>query len=166
MAAYAASVTSPLRKAIKLGEDTVMYRGTVDVTNYNTTLAEITAITGKFRDGNPTVIMDGISSNGFLVRWDTSSKAVKAYYPTAAAAAHDHDFVVQSSGAIGTNMEIGLSADADTATLEGGTGITAARTLSDNSPIASDGAVTAAAGTEVATDVDVGEVGFIAIGLR
>jgi hypothetical protein len=41
---------------------------------------------------------------------------------------------VQASGAIGTNMEIGLSADAATATLEGGTGITAERVLATNNP--------------------------------
>ena len=47
----------------------------------------------------------------------------------------DINFVVQSSGAIGSNMEIGLSADANTASLQGGTGITAARTLdTDTTP--------------------------------
>lgn len=39
---------------------------------------------------------------------------------------------VNSSGAIGANMELGLSADANTATLEGGTGVTGVRTLLTN----------------------------------
>jgi hypothetical protein len=43
---------------------------------------------------------------------------------------------VESSGAIGTNMEIGLSGDVGTATLEGGVGITAQRVLNgDTNPI-------------------------------
>lgn len=40
-------------------------------------------------------------------------------------------FQVNASGAIGSNMEIGLSANAATATVEGGTGITAARLLNE-----------------------------------
>jgi hypothetical protein len=46
-------------------------------------------------------------------------------------------FTVQSAGAIGSNMEVGLSADSAAATFEGGTGITAARTLTSTSPVGS-----------------------------
>jgi hypothetical protein len=43
-------------------------------------------------------------------------------------------FEVQSSGAIGSSMEVGLSANTNSATFEGGTGITALRTLTTTSP--------------------------------
>lgn len=44
-------------------------------------------------------------------------------------------FTVEASGAIGTNMEVGLSADSAAATFEGGTGITAQRVLTTTSPV-------------------------------
>lgn len=83
MAAYAATVTSPMRKPIKIGSDLVCYRGAVNVTNYNPTLAEITGITGKFKD-DPTVLLGGVTDEGYLVTWDESAKAVKAFYPSVA----------------------------------------------------------------------------------
>lgn len=46
-----------------------------------------------------------------------------------------HAFVVESDGSIGTNMEVGLSANTDAATFEGGTGITAQRNLTATSPV-------------------------------
>lgn len=57
-------------------------------------------------------------------------------------------FTVEASGAIGSNMEIGLSADAASATVEGGTGITAQRTLTTTSPVG----VPTLTGTAVAID--------------
>ena len=112
MAAYAATVTSPLRKPMKIGNDTIVYYGTVDITNYNTTLAEITGITGKFRDGAPIVVLSGMTDNNYGVTWISASKSIKAFE------------------------------DNENATY-----------LADQ------------AFGEVATDVDVGAVGFIAIGL-
>lgn len=159
MSAYASSVTSTMIKAVKV--DSVkgigLFVGQCDITNYNSTLVEITAITGKFR--TMLTVVAGVSDNGYLVQWDSSDEAFKAYYPVTA---HAHDFKVESSGTIGSNMTLGLSSDSNSATLEGGSGITAPRTLSTSSPVQ---AATASAGSEVANDVDVGEVEFIAYGL-
>lgn len=83
MAAYAATVTLTDTTSHRLIPGLRIVMGTVDVTNYNTTLAEITDITKHFRDA-PTVLLGGISDNGFLVAWNSSSKAVKAWYPTIA----------------------------------------------------------------------------------
>ncbi len=44
-------------------------------------------------------------------------------------------FTVEASGAIGTNMEVGLSADSAAATFEGGVGVTAQRVLTTTSPV-------------------------------
>ena len=82
MAAYAATVTTTERTN-RLGRGVGLLRGKVDVTNYNQTGAEITGITNQFHGGDPTVILDSLSDNGYLVRWNHTDKAVHAFYPTA-----------------------------------------------------------------------------------
>lgn len=172
MAAYAAAVTLPDLVAKKVASTGLgILRGSVNVTNYNQTLAEITDITGRFRSA-PTVILENVSSNGYLVRWDTAAKSIKAYYPTnavtPAGTISKPTFTVEAAGAIGTNMEVGLSVDTAAATFEGGTGITAQRVLTTTSPVGTPTftgtAVVAGAGTQVASDVDLGTVAFIALG--
>ena len=118
MAAYAAAVTSDMLRAVKVDQVTGigMFSGRCDVTNYNTTVAEITDITGKFVN-DPLSVVAGVSDNGYIVQWDKTDKGFKAYYPT---------------------------------------------NSSDQTPTAD---IAAAAATEVATDVDVGEVDFVAYGL-
>lgn len=118
MAAYAATVTSPLRHAVKVDnlDGVGLYFGRVDVTNYNQTVAEISDITGKFKN-DPTVVLDPISSEGYGVRWNPTSKSIEAFYGVAA---------------------------------------------SDQTPTAD---IDAGPFTEVATDVDVGEVNFVAYGI-
>lgn len=78
MAAYAATVTSTLRKPIKIGSSMGIYHGQVNLTNYNSTLAEITDITGKFQS-DPVVLIDGISESGFGCHWDPTAKSIKAF---------------------------------------------------------------------------------------
>ncbi len=118
MAAYAATVTSLMKRAVKVDQVTGigMFVGKCDVTNYNTTVAEITAITGKFRNLMQ-VICTTISDNGYACRFDATDLGFKAYYPT---------------------------------------------NISDQTPTAD---IVAAAALEVATDVDVGVVEFVAYGL-
>ena len=118
MAAYAATVTALMKRAVKVDQVTGigMYVGKCDVTNYNTTVTEITGITGKFRNLLQ-VICSSISDNGYLLRWDATDKGFKAYYPT---------------------------------------------DVSDQTPTAD---IVAAAASEVANDVDVGIVEFVAYGL-
>ena len=115
MAAYAATVTSTMRKPTRIAAAMAIYHGQVNLTNYNTTAAEITGITGKFR-ADPIVLMSGVSESGYVCHWDPTDKSIKAFYPTIA---------------------------------------------SDQTPTAD---IIAAPGTEVANDVDVGLVYFVAFG--
>jgi hypothetical protein len=65
-------------------------------------------------------------------------------------------------------MEIGLSADAASATVEGGTGISTARTLTTTSPVGTPTLTgTAAAMTEVTASTDLSSVvvEFFAVGI-
>lgn len=71
-------------------------------------------------------------SSGYIIETDLTNKKLLVFYM----ASHRHNFIVQAAGTIGTSMNIGLSADVDTATLEGDVGITALRTLSTTSPVA------------------------------
>lgn len=79
MAAYAQTTTIDQRVPFKVpGQPGYkMLTGSINLTNYNATLAEITAITGKFKS-TPRVVLDGVSSGGHLVQWVPASKAVKA----------------------------------------------------------------------------------------
>lgn len=80
MAAYAATVSIDQRRPAPLTlERDAIVTGTIDVTNYNTTLAELTTITGFFRSLKR-VVITGVSDNGYAGRWDATAKAVKCYY--------------------------------------------------------------------------------------
>lgn len=112
MAAYAATVTLNTRVSHRLVPGLRIVAGEINITNYNTTVAEITDITKHFRN-TPTVILGGVSSGGYVVNWDTSDKGVKAWYPTdetgvnadrvAAEAATDDTVGTVSFIAIGTD---------------------------------------------------------------
>lgn len=71
-------------------------------------------------------------------------------------------FEVQAGGAIGADMEIGLSANADSATVEGGTGILALRTLQATAPnvLGSAGAFTAG---KIPKLVEIGTIGLVGL---
>jgi hypothetical protein len=90
MAAYATTTTLDYPKVKKLGAagGLAFISGIVNITNYNqTTLAEITAITGKFRTGAINVVCSGVSDGAVkqLVRWDATSKSFRCYVPTTGA---------------------------------------------------------------------------------
>ena len=70
--AYTAAVTLTDRKPVPIGNGLHILRGSVDVTSYNSTRAEITGITKYFRD-TPTVLLGGSTDNGYLAAWETSS---------------------------------------------------------------------------------------------
>lgn len=55
--------------------------GLATLSNYNQTLAEITGITGKFLNGAPRVFPNGVSSLGYVIKWDSTGKAFKAFKP-------------------------------------------------------------------------------------
>lgn len=86
MAAYASSVAlldnGPIRSA---NTRLKTIRGTLTISNYNQTLAEITGIT-KYFTGTPTVILGGVFSGGNHVgQWVAASKSVKAWVTTTGA---------------------------------------------------------------------------------
>ena len=79
MAAYAATVSLADRIGQKLaGTPLRVLRGSVNITNYNPTLAEITGITQHFRS-TPTVILGAVSTNGYACSWIPASKSIKCW---------------------------------------------------------------------------------------
>jgi len=80
MAAYASSATikSPTIEKLMVFGSLAMVRGLVTVSNYNSTLAEVTAITKFFKD-NPLVILGGVSSIGYIGHWVDASKSIKCW---------------------------------------------------------------------------------------
>lgn len=164
MAAYAATVTPTFPTVQKLAQGGMgLFGGSVAISNYNSTLAEVTGITLKFK-ATPDVICDGVSTNGYLVRWVKASKAFKCFYPSKAIAAHAHDLLVKGSAPAGIDEPIGVEGT-DTLAKNAATDRTIAGAASDTKGgVISGGAVSAQAGTEVANDVDVGSVNFLAFG--
>ena len=84
-------------------------------------------------------VIDSITFNhgedGYVFKYDFTNQKVMAYSATPGGTISKPTFTVEASGSIGSNMEIGLSADAASATVEGGSGISAARTLTTTSPV-------------------------------
>ncbi len=80
MAAYAASVSSLMKGGLKVNDvvGMIAYAGRVNITNYNTTLAEIVGISGKMT-GIISVVA-GVTDSGFILQWVAASKSFKAYY--------------------------------------------------------------------------------------
>ena len=57
--------------------------GTVDLTNYNSTNVEITALNEMFGGRAPKkLILSAVSDNGYLGLWNESVGTIKAYTPT------------------------------------------------------------------------------------
>ena len=87
MAAFAQTTTLDQRIPFKVpGQPGYkMVTGSINITNYNATTTEITAITGLFKTGAPRVIVSGVSSNGSIITWVASTKTIKAYVPSTGA---------------------------------------------------------------------------------
>lgn len=78
MAAYAYSATVDIPAAIPIGIKGVhILTGSIDITNYNSTNAEVTEITGSFGT-LLTVIPAAVTDNGYAVSWTGTS--FKAWY--------------------------------------------------------------------------------------
>lgn len=114
-----------------------------------------------------TVIGGNSASGGYKAHYDTVNKKIMVFRQaglTPAGTLSKPTFTVEASGAIGTNMEVGLSADSAAATFEGGTGITAQRTLTTTSPVGTPTftgtAVSAGALAEVAGSVNLSSLTF------
>lgn len=157
MAAYAATVTLSVPHVIKgIGPLGVLF-GSVSISNYNGTLAEITDITGAFK-GAPVVIPNGVSSNGYLVKWDPTGLAFKCYYPTKA--------ITPAGSVAAGNIAVATGTAGDAVTNNAGTlNSVGGQDVAVAAQAFTGTAVTAQAGTEVATDVNVGIVQFVAFGI-
>jgi len=143
MADYAATVTTPLKKCERISRSMGILAGKYNLTNYNTTLIQQTAITKYFATGGVAgftggiiaVVPSGVSDNGHSMVWDYATGAFKAYKPTN---------IVVSGSATGASVTLLLTENS----------IAAAST---------EGSVVAAA-TEASADDDCGEISFVAIG--
>lgn len=90
MAAYATTTTVKGKKAAKVAPNLAVITGQVALSNYNSTLAEITGITKNFRSLHS--VVGAISSNNKICTWIAASKAFKCYVPnTGAEVANDQD---------------------------------------------------------------------------
>ena len=129
--------------------------------------------------GFPTsvVFVDPIPSTGYVPEYDYTNSKLIVYRSAGLTPAGTNSvptstkptFTVAASGAIGTNMEVGLSVDTAGATFEGGVGITAERILTTTSPVGTPTigaptftgtAVAAAALVEVSNAVDLSLITF------
>jgi hypothetical protein len=142
MTAYTATVTLDSRPG-RLGNSPFgVVGGTCNLSNYNQTLAELTTITKAFLpSGLLRVVADGLSSNGYAVKWDTTGKAFKAYYTAT-------PLLTTASGSVSHAM--GVTASSGTLISD------AIYTGVVGGP--------AAALTECASDVNVGTFNFMIVG--
>ena len=160
MAAYAATVTLAQRSAAKFGNGGFkQVSGSVAISNYNQTAAEITGITGEFRSTKFTVVCDGISSGGYLVRWSAADKAFKAYSAAGTFAAPVVS--IKGSQAAGTALQITPDTNGAVLGKTTATDLTVpGATFGIAAPVFTPGAP-----TETSNDVNVGTVNFIAFGV-
>ena len=138
MAAYAATVTSKMKDAERISRSLGVYAGTVNISNYNAALVEITGISRYFLTGTGTivsVVANGPTANGYNLAWNYASNAFKAYAPTN---------IVFSGSATGANVTWDSALNAFQAVSKAGTHL--------------------AEGKEVADNTDLGTVTFVAIG--
>jgi hypothetical protein len=108
-------------------------------------------------------VIDSIHFNhgedGYVFKYVHSTQKIMVFRTLAAGTISKPTFSVQASGAIGTDMGIGLSADAASATVEGAVGISAERVLTTTSPVGTPTLTgTAGALVEVTAAVDLSAV--------
>ena len=143
MTAYTATVTLDSPTPGRLGNSPFgVVSGTCNLSNYNQTLAEITTITRLFRPGGKLrPIADGLTSNGYAVKWDTTGKAFKAYRTAT-------PLLTSASGAV--DHPLGATASSGTIIADAiYTGVVVGP---------------AAALSEVASDIDIGTFNFVVVG--
>lgn len=154
MANYASTVTTPMANCERISRSLGVIAGKVTISNYNTTLLEITGITKFFKNsavvgftkGVVSVACEGFTSNGYLVRWDNTTGAFRCFYANNAMS-----IPVDSNVASGAAL-----------IFQSGGGAAALHATSAVGNIT----VAAAAALEVANDVNIGDVNFVAIGFR
>lgn len=194
MAVYAVTVALDQRSAAKFGNGGFkLLAGSANITNYNST-KPASSLVGEFRT-LLRVVCDGVSSNGYLVRWDATATAFKAFYPTkaitptgtvaapvftgaaASLTATSSAPTITATGTHGARTVFltagGAVASSDDATVTGITGVQAPTITcgaytpagTNSAPAFTGAAVAGQAGTEVANDVAIGSVNFLAFGV-
>lgn len=168
MAVYAATVTLDTPKPGRLGNSPMaVLSGTVNLTNYNSTLAELTAITKAFLpSGKLRVVPAGLSSLGYVIAWDSTNKAFVAYRagssvvtPTGTITASAPTITTATGNPATAPVGVIAGALAQTA---GATGITGVQ-----APVITDSRTFAAAAgalAQAANDTNIGTFDFIAVG--
>jgi hypothetical protein len=163
--AYTATVTLDTPHAERISRNLGILIGKCDITSYNQAGAEITDITKHFKT-ILRVVCDGVSGNNYIVRWNVTDKCFHAFYPTNAQGAHSHKAFTVNNSELAADATAFVSITEGDGTAQSGIKVAAAGSGSDvDINTDSQGAISAAAATEVANDVDVGEVNFFAIGL-
>lgn len=150
--AYESTVTSVMKEVERVSQSLGMYCGKCNVTNYNSTLIEITGITKyfisvdhtgtepvKYPKGVFAVTPNGLSDNGHMFEWDATNGAFKVYKPTS---------ILQDSAISGQVLMVDAA---------GGTGTEIHATNAAENNIY-------AVAAEVANNCDCGEITFTAIG--
>lgn len=154
--AYTAAVTSPMKQPERISRSLGVYAGRVAISSYHATPAAITGISryfkvggvANFTNGIVSVACEGMSSLGYVCRWSNGVSAFKCFYASN---------IVPVSIAVDSNVGAGA------ALLFGSGGGAAA--LHATSAVGNI-TMTVAAGPalEVANDVDIGTINFVAIG--
>jgi len=165
MAAYSATVISPMKGAERISRSLGVFAGKVSVSNYHQTLAVITGITkyfvptsnattGGFTHGIVSVEIGGPSSAGYIAQWDYTVGCLKCFYA---------DKATTPTGNLVLAASATMSAAGVPVLWNLGTGGLGSTGTAGTAPITI-GALAAAAASEVANDVNVGTFGFVAIG--
>lgn len=111
---YTASISNLTLFRERISRRLISLAGTCNISEYNQIGEEITDITREFKDV-PKIICEGLSSNGYIIKWDTTSMCFKAYYADSATTEHTHDFE-QWELPTETKLSVTMTDDDDAAT--------------------------------------------------
>jgi hypothetical protein len=149
MAAPTVTLDTPTALRIGNGQFGVL-SGSVTVAAYDTAHPEVTAITGKFKSSALLRVMAaGLSTNGYAINWDHTTKSFKANRAAVTVA----NPTISTTSAAAAGLALGVTSGAIVTSGSAVTGITGVV----------QGAVAVAAPTEAGA-VNVGTFDFIAIG--
>lgn len=148
----APTVTLDTPRALRLGNSQFgMVSGAVSVTSYDTAHPEVTAITGHFKSGGTIrVTANGMSTGGYTMYWDHTSKSFKAYQATVTVA----NPTISTTSAAAAGLALGVTSGAIVTSGSSVSGVTGVV----------QGAVAVTAPTEASAAANVGAFDFIAVG--
>lgn len=163
MAAYAATIVTPMKDAERISRSLGVYAGKCAVSNYHQTLATITAITkyfkptgaaGSFSHGIISVDIVNPSELGYLANWDYTTGCFKCWYA---------DKSTSPTGNLVLLASATMSVANNPVLWNNGTAGIGSTGTAGTAPITI-GAIAAAAASQLGSDVNAGTFGFVAIG--